>query len=121
MPDSTFKDFYEAKNTCSDAVELYKAKQPHWSPDLKTPEEIRRRADSSAFRTLSRARRAAAAAVAVSGFAATASFSIYVLYTGVITASLSGLTPYTDKLFWAFTYAVFMYSVNPAIVFGNKL
>jgi transposase InsO family protein len=43
MLDSTFKNFYEAKKACSEAVELYNTKRPHWSLDLKTPEEVHRR------------------------------------------------------------------------------
>jgi hypothetical protein len=42
MPDSTFKDFDEAKKACSEAVELSNTKRPHWSLDLKAPEEVYR-------------------------------------------------------------------------------
>jgi transposase InsO family protein len=43
MLDSTFKNFYEAKKACSEVVELYNTKRPHWSLDLKTLEEVHRR------------------------------------------------------------------------------
>jgi transposase InsO family protein len=38
--DSTFKDFRIATKACSEAIELYNNKRPHWSLGLKTPEEV---------------------------------------------------------------------------------
>jgi transposase InsO family protein len=40
MLDSTFKDFHMAIRACSEAIDLYNNKRPHWSLGLKTPEEV---------------------------------------------------------------------------------
>ncbi|MDR2042305.1 MAG: integrase core domain-containing protein, partial [Tannerella sp.] len=40
MLDSTFKDLRMAKKACSEAIELYNTKRPHWSLGLKIPEEV---------------------------------------------------------------------------------
>jgi transposase InsO family protein len=38
--DAIFKDFAMAKKACSEAIELYNTKRPHWALRLKTPEEV---------------------------------------------------------------------------------
>jgi transposase InsO family protein len=43
MLDSTFKGGHIAKKACTEAIDLYNRKRPHWSLGLKTPEEVHMR------------------------------------------------------------------------------
>jgi transposase InsO family protein len=40
MLESCFKDINRARQTCSHAIRLYNTRRPHWSLNLKTPEEV---------------------------------------------------------------------------------
>ncbi len=38
--DTTFKDYNSALKSCKEAIELYNVHRPHWSLNLKTPQQV---------------------------------------------------------------------------------
>jgi transposase InsO family protein len=40
--DFTFRDMSAAEKACTETIDLYNTKRPHWALDLKTPEEVHR-------------------------------------------------------------------------------
>jgi len=38
--DSTFKDYGMARRACKEAIRLYNERRPHWSLNLRTPDEV---------------------------------------------------------------------------------